>query len=88
VSTLKSEFDTEAMFPKMKRRWNVTIFRHEMSDNNVGNVVLKEYQNVRSKWITGGVVDHDGVLAFIDENRREVVARSVPFIATEIDSIP
>ena len=88
MSTLKSEFDTEAMFPEMKRRWNVTIFRHEMSDNNVRNVVLKEYQNVRSKWTTGVVVDHDGVLAFIDENGREVVARSVPFIATEIDSIP
>jgi hypothetical protein len=87
VSTLKSELDINAMCPEMKRRWNITIFRHELSDNNVRNVVLKEYHNVRSKWITGDVVDHDGVLAFIDEGGREVVARSVPFIAIEIDSI-
>jgi hypothetical protein len=71
-------------FPQMKRRWDVTIFRNEKVDGGVANTIVEQFQNVRSKWITGNVVDHEGVLHFVDEGGKEVVVSSVPFMAKEI----
>jgi hypothetical protein len=70
----------------MRRRWNVTIFRNEVAaDGGIKNVVVHEYKNVRSTWISGEVVNRDGTLRFTDETGREIVASSVPFVVTEIE---
>lgn len=73
-------------FPDMRRRWNVTIFQNELVKGETRTVV-QEYKRVRSMWITGEVVRHDGMLKFIDQAGKEIVASSsVPFIATEVES--
>ena len=71
-------------FTEQKRRWNITVFRNEAVEGGIKNTVMYEYQNVRSKWISGDVVDHEGKLCFLDENGKEVVASGVPFIAREV----
>jgi hypothetical protein len=77
-----------AQLPGLKRRWQVTIFRNEPVEGGIQNSVVHQYENVRSKWISGNIVDHDGVLQFIDANGKEVVARSVPFLAKEVTAGP
>lgn len=73
-------------FPDMRRRWNVTIFQHELVKGETRTTVVQEYKRVRSMWITGEVVRHDGMLKFIDQTGKEIVASSsVPFLATEVE---
>lgn len=72
-------------FPDMRRRWNVTIFRNELVEGGIRNTVIQEYRGVRSMWITGEIVRHDGMLKFVDESGKEIIASSVPFVATEIE---
>lgn len=72
-------------FPDMRRRWNVTIFRNELVEGGIRNTVIQEYKGVRSMWITGEIVRHDGMLKFVDDTGKEIIASSVPFVATEIE---
>jgi hypothetical protein len=71
-------------FPESNRRWQVTIFRNEVLEGGIKNIVVREYRNVGSKWLSGDIVGHNGMLQFINADGREVVLNSVPFIATEI----
>ena len=48
------------------------------------NIIVHQYENVRSKWLSGSIMSHDGVLQFIDTDGKEVVARFVPFLANEV----
>jgi hypothetical protein len=70
-------------FPERNRRWQVTIFRNEVVEGSVKNIIVHQYENVRSKWLSGSIVGNDGVLQFIDTDGKEVVARSVPFLANK-----
>jgi hypothetical protein len=76
-------------FPQRNRWWNVTIFRNEVVEGGIKQVVVHQYENVRSPNIaTGNIVNYDGALHFIDADDREVVARAVPFMATEVAPAP
>jgi hypothetical protein len=76
-------------FPQRNRRWNVTIFRNEAVQGGINQIVVHQYENVRSIDIsTGRIVNHEGVLHFIDADEKEVVARSVPFMVTEVAPAP
>jgi hypothetical protein len=67
------------------RRWQITLFRNEPAEGGgVKNILLEQFDNVRSKWATGTVVDHQGVLQFVAEDGREFVVSSMPFIAKEV----
>jgi hypothetical protein len=71
-------------FPERNRRWQVTIFRNEVVEGSVKNIIVHQYETVRSKWLYGSIVGNNGVLQFIDTDGKEVVARSVPFLAKEV----
>jgi len=73
-------------FPEMKRRWDITIFRNEVVEGGVRNVIVEQFRNVRSRWISGEVLSPEGLLQFVDESGKEVVVSSVPFIAREVAS--
>ena len=75
-------------FPDRNRRWQVTIFRNEVVEGGIKNTVVHQYENVRSKWLSGSIVGNDGMLQFIDADGKEVVARAVPFMATEVAPAP
>ena len=71
-------------FTEQTRRWNVTLFRNDAVEGGIKNTVIHEYHNVRSKWVSGDVVDHEGKLCFLDENGKEVVASGLPFVVSEV----
>ena len=75
-------------FPDRNRRWQVTIFRNDVVEGGIKNTVVQQYENVRSKGLDGNIVNHEGVLRFIDADGKEVVARAVPFMATEVAPVP
>lgn len=72
-------------FPEMRRRWNVRIFWNELAKGQIKKTIVQEYKGVRSIWITGEIVRHDGMLKFVDQTGKEIVASSVPFLATEVE---
>jgi hypothetical protein len=80
--------ELEEDFPSTRRRWNVTIFRNEVVENGIKNVVVREYRNVRPQSISGEILGYDGVLRFVDESGKAVVVSSLPFLATEVDRAP
>jgi len=89
---LKSGLIDEQLFeeirkkwPEANRRWQVTLFRSEPAEGGgTKNVEIERFDNVRSKWLTGNVVSHQGTLEFVTEDGREVVVSSMPFIAKEV----
>lgn len=80
-------FDDEDVvvdFPEMKRRWDVSVFRNEEAEGGMKNALVERFQNVRSIWISGRVIDYQGMLHFVDETGKEVVISSLPFIVKEV----
>ena len=76
--------DIDFVEASKRRRWDVTIFRNQVVDGALVNVIVKEYRNVRSKWaVPSGLLDYHGVLQFVDEDGKQFAAASIPFIATE-----
>ena len=69
--------------PEMKRRWEVTIFRNEPVEGGIRNVIVAQYNNVRPKSLSG-IVRYDGVLHFVDDDGKEHLVSSVPYIAKEV----
>jgi len=70
-------------FPERIRGWQVTIYRNEEVEGGIKNTVVHQYENVRSKWLSGSIVGNDGMLQFIligvrvyDHGTRRVQARA------------
>jgi hypothetical protein len=78
--------DFLAHFPGRKRRWNLTIFRIESVNGEIRHLIAEQFDNVRSEGLSGDIVNHEGVLQFIDEFGKEVIVSSMPFIAKEVAS--
>lgn len=83
----KSEEWLESL-PGRKRRWDITIFRNELADGCVKQVVLKHFTNARSYSLGGEISFSPGELHFFDEAGKEVVISSMPFIARETTPDP
>jgi hypothetical protein len=71
-------------FPGRKRRWRITLFRHEPVEGGVQNTVIQTFENARSYCVTSRLSLQPGQLHFFDENGKEVFVSSMPFIAQEI----
>jgi hypothetical protein len=77
--------ETLKLWPERNRRWDVSLFRSQRAEGGgTENVLIEHFRNVRSKRVSGDVVDYQGVLQFIAEDGKEVMVSSMPFIAKEV----